>query len=275
MPKFFTFVLIVFFALPGFCQEETIKEPITPGGGHVIIRNNPDAVPNNAPDAVEPDAAQAGDPSAQPSDTQVPVNLTEDEMLVEEAQFERQKQLDSIQAVQNNTEPLTQPKNPLEEIKKLGHEQIDAAAMMDDKVLAILQDVLKQGTMGKLPEADVKNMIKEKVKGSFLERVFIRFPSLLSISSDILRDKDALSGMIGIMRRKQDLKTYGFIWLAIFICGLLTKRKLVKPKWRFWKRFRWKFTINTCFSALSFYIFYSYFSLEIQPTLNIFAKHWF
>lgn len=262
MPKFFTFVFIAFFALPGLCQEETIKEPIIPGGGHVIIRNNPDAVPNTPPETTAPDA-------------EVPVSLTEEEMLVEEAQLDRQKQLDSIQAVQNNTEPLTQPMNPLDEIKKLGHEQIDAAAMMDDRVLAILQDVLKQGTMGKLAEADVKNMIREKVKGSFLEKVLKRFPSLLNISSDILRDKDALSGLIGIMRRKEDLKTYGIIWIVLFFFGLFIKFKLVKPKWRFWKRFRWKFTINTCISALSFYLFYSYFSVELKPTIDIFAKHWF
>ncbi len=254
MPKFLTILFIAILSLPGFGQEETNVEPLTPGGGHVIIQNNPDVPAPEAP---------------------VEEVLSDDEMIVEEAEIDRQKQLDALQAAHAKAQPLVEPVNPLDEIKKLGHEQIDAAAMMDDKVLAILQDVLKQGTMGKIPEIEVKNMIKEKTKGTFAERVFKRFPSLLNISTDVLRDKDALSGMIGVMRRKQDLKTYGIIWLVILISGLFIKKKLVKPKWPFWKRFRTKLVINTCLSALSFYIFYSYFSEELQPTINIVAKHWF
>lgn len=250
MPKFLIVLFLVLFVLPGFAQEGNDG-----GGGKVIIRETPVS-------ETEPDPAINTGPD-------------EDQAFIDAAEADRAEQLERTKAVETATEPIAQAKNPLEEIHKLGYEQINAAALMDDKVIAILQQTIRDGAMSQASDEDLKKMIKEKSKGTWLEKVFRRFPKLLSISSDIIRSKEAIPGLLGIMTRKDDLKTYGYVWVVIFIFGIYIKGKLVKPKWSFGRRFKWKFCINLILSSISLGVFYALFGEEIGPSLSIIGKHLF
>jgi hypothetical protein len=263
MLNFFFLSILISLSLPGFAQEGTVKEPLSANGGRVIIQGAPPA-PEPAP--TETPAAAATAP-ANPAD----IN---EEADVQELEADRQKRLEKINVIEATTAPLAEPTlNPLEEIKRLGHKQIDAAAMLDERVLAILQKTLKTGVMSKLPPEEVKKLIQEKFKNSVLGGILTKFPIVLNILVDLMRDKEALAGLLGIMIRKPDLKEYGYICLALFVFGLFVKSRIIKPKWPFFKRLRYSMSVSLVLTSISFYLFYSYFGTEIGPTIAVISKH--
>lgn len=251
MPKIFLVLFFILFALPGFAQEDNDG-----GGGRVIIRETPPSETHETAPAAE-------------------IIPNEDEVLIQEAEAARLKRMEQVKAIEVVTAPIAEAKNPIQQIQELGHKQLDAAALMDDRVVVILQDTIRSGAMAKSSDEETKKFLKDKAKGTWAEGLLRRFPKLLSITADIVRSKEAMPGLLGIMLRKEDLKTYGYIWLGIFIFGLFIKGRLVKPKWEYWRRFRWKFTISLILSCLNFGIFYFFFSEELAPTFEIIGKHLF
>lgn len=230
------FVILIFLSLlclPGFTQEDKALEPISAGGGRIIIRG-----------ALEQDSGALG------------------------------AQQKNIKLVETVSDPIANPlKNPLEEIRQLGFEQITAASLMDEKVLAILQRILKEHPFSSLSPDEVKALILERSKGSVVADVLKRFPKLLDLAVDLIRDEKAIPGLLGIFSRKNDLKSYGYIWLVIFIFGLFIKSRVIKPKWAFKKRFLYGLAFSLLLSSFSLYIFYSLFSEELSPTLSLVAKN--
>lgn len=269
MPKILFVLIFVLMSLPGFPQEGTesstsapeptptsqTKEALSPDGGTVTIRPGSDSAVEDA--SVDPAAP----------------TLSEDE-AIRELEIARQKQLEKMQMIQKTTEPLAKPiKNPLKEIQALGHKQLNAVALLDAKVLAILQRLIKEGQMSRITPEALNAQIYEKVKGSFWEKVLRKYPVLVDIFVEVIRSKEALGGLLGIFVRKEDLKTYGYLWLAIFVFGALIKNRLIKPKWPFKKRFAFSMTISLFLTVATLAIFYNFFSEELNPTLAIIGKH--
>ena len=253
MPKFFFLFILISLSLPGVAQEEIVKEALSENGGQVTIRKSPDVSPKD--------------------ELSTPTTPPNEDSDIREIENARQKNLEKMKLVETATKPLADPVlNPIEEMQRLGHKQLDAAALMDAKVLAIMQKTLRAGLLSNLPAEEVRKMILEKVKGSHLEGVFNRFPKLLEFCVEMVRDKEALSGLMGIMMRKDDMKTYGYMWLGIFLFGLFLKYRIIKPQWPFFKRFRYSMSVNAVLSIISLYVFYSFFAKELEPTMSIISK---
>ena len=215
-----------------------------------------------------------GAPEQSNEHIEVQVPVVEENSDVVELEAIRAAQQKKIKMVETAAEPLAKPlRNPLEEMKKLGYEQISAAALLDDKVLAILQRTLKERPVASLSVEKVKAMILEKTQGTFMADVFERFPRILHFVVDFVRDEKAVPGLLGILTRKDDLKSYGYFWLVIFVFGLFIKSRLIKPKWVFKKRFLYSLSFSLVLSSVSLYIFYSLFSEEITPTLSVIARN--
>lgn len=198
--------------------------------------------------------------------------INDDEATIEELESSRHDRLEKVQAIQETTEAI-QNMNPLEQIQALGYKQLDAAALMDKKVQVILQKMFSDGLMNNQSPEVVREMILDKASGSFWEKLFKRYPKILDIFVDILRDREAFPGLIGIMGKSEDLKTYFYIWLAIIVFGILIRKKYIKKKWPFMKRFFVRTSINLSLSVVSLYIFYKMFQVEVGPTVRIIAKH--
>lgn len=167
------------------------------------------------------------------------------------------------------------PLTALEKIHNLGYEELNAKTLMDPKVVAILKEEIDQGLMAALPEAEVKAHLMLQVKGSRLESFLKKNPKILNAMVDFLRNKEALGGLLGIVARKNDLKKYGYFWLLMFTLTLLFKYRVIKPEWKFGKRFRWSMATNLVMSGICFYVFYGFFSRELTPTFQIIGKHFF
>lgn len=246
----------LFLTLPGFGQEgsePSDTQVSSPESGKVIIRETP--------------------PSEEPPAAPV---ATEEDAELAELEAIRQKQLEKAKMIEKTTDPLKDPLgNPAEQLMKLTKGQVSAAMLMDDKIQAALSRLFSDGYMSRASREETVKLIQTRAKGSFFEKLFRWFPSLLQISVDVIRDAQAMPGLIKIMGRKDDLKTFGYIWLAVFIFGMLVKNRLVKPKWPFLKRRLYSFCISFPLNIVTIYVFYTMFSQELAPTLAIVAKHWF
>jgi hypothetical protein len=262
MLKTLTLILFLSFTLSGFGQEGEESSPAaptaTPEGGRVIIRET--------------------SPAAHSPETQATTEdrLEDDEADLAALEEARQKQLEKAKLIEQSTDPLKDPLgNPTQQLLKLTKGQISAAMLMDDKIQAALTRIFSEGHMSRASREETVQLLQAKTKGSFMEKMFLWFPSLLQISVDVVRDSFAMPGLIKILTRKDDLKTFGYIWLAVFIFGMLIRNRLVKPKLSFFKRRIYSLSISLPLNILTLYIFYSMFGEEITPTLEIMARHWF
>jgi hypothetical protein len=263
MPNYFLVFLLFFLGLPCYSQGDLEKEPISSGGGRVIIRGGDTPVPS-APAQIN------NSEQVQPS---IAVPEENEDSSIAELESARTKHYEQMKMVEKSVEPLKDPVlNPIDEIKKLGHKQLDFNALLDKRVMVILRDAFKDGLLGHLPEAEVKKIIIEKMKGTRLESVVELFPRLLPFFVDLARDKYVFHSLLTLFERREDLKTYAYIWLVIFIFGLLVKKRLVKPKWGFFRRFRWNMTINFFLTLISFSVFYFMFPIEVDPILKVILK---
>ncbi len=269
MPKFFFFFLLI--CLPGFGQEDLEKQPLSQGGGRVIIKGGASAN-TPQPDSPTPSTSSPEQPQAPASDSFSEPSNNEDSAIAE-LELARKKQLEKMKMIEKSVEPLKSPMlNPIEEIKKLGHKQLDLDALLDKRVLVILKEAFKDGILGHLPEEEVRKIIKDKIKHNFLGSITRMFPKVLDFLVDLARDKHVFHGLIALIERRDDLKTYGYIWLVIFIFGLLVKRRLVKPKWTFLRRLRWNMSINLFLSLISISVFYFMFSIELDPFIKVLSQ---
>jgi hypothetical protein len=257
------FILILFFFLPlsGRGQEEVVKEPLSENGGRVIIKNS--AGPNEAP---APQVAPPPDPAV----------IDPDNTGTAELEMERKKNMERALKNQQIAEAVAKPVlSPLEEIEKLGHKSLDIKALLDVKVIAIFQKSMREGLMSSMTQDQVKSMILDMTKDSnpFAHKIFVGFPRFLDFIADFLRDKEAFPSLLGILARKDDLKSYGYIWIAIFLLSLYIKTRIIKPKWHFLRRMYWSFCITLVMTTFSLFIFNSFFSEEIAPTISLITKH--
>jgi hypothetical protein len=254
----FIFTLFLLLPLSGRSQGEVVKEPLSENGGKVIIQNSPAPSEAPAPQVTPPD----------------PAVIDPDNTGTAELEMERKKNMQRALRNQQAAEAVAKPiLSPLEEIEKLGHKTLDMKALLDVKVIAVFQKSLREGLMSSMTHEQLKSMILEKSKDSFAHQIFVGFPKFLDFIADILRDKEAFPGLLGILARKEDLKSYGYIWIAIFLLSLYIKSRIIKPKWHFARRMYWSFCITLVMTTISLYIFNSYFSDEIAPTISIVMKH--
>lgn len=159
------------------------------------------------------------------------------------------------------------------ELKKIGHHDLTVMSFTDERVIKILQRVLEDNPLKKAPREEVRQMIRLKVKGHILEGILNR-PRVLETLVEIMKHPVALSRLLGIFLRKEELKTYMYIWLGILIFGSLIKRIYVTSRWEGLERFIISFGISLMLTFASLTVFYQMFYHELSPTVEIITDQW-
>lgn len=198
----------------------------------------------------------------------------DDEAFIENAEKDRRNQVEAAlkieEARQNTTEVVaTIP----DELKKLGVETINAAALMDERVVKVLIKMMKESGQRKSSPELVRSMILEKAKGSGAERFLRRNPRVLNCLVDIIRDEKAMSSAIGLFLRKGDLKLYFFIWIGFLVLGWILKKIIINEEWDRSKRIFAGIAVSLLMSAISVYTFYKIFESELSPAVAIISRH--
>lgn len=197
----------------------------------------------------------------------------EDKHLQElEAQRRRQMEMavkldESRQNLQNTTY------NAVEELKKLGHENITAASLLDEKVVKIVRKLLVDSPIRQMPREKVKALILDKSKDNALGPFLLETPKALDFLTDVLMDKEALPALMGIFLRKDDLKYYFYLWVGFVIFGYLFKRFFVPVEWVGWKSITASIAINLVVAGLCLTVFYRTFNDELDPLLRVIGTY--
>ncbi len=165
--------------------------------------------------------------------------------------------------------------DPVAELKKLGHENISPEIFLDEKVIPIFTRVFKENHLKNQPRDLVRETVLQKFQGHPLEKFFKRFPKVLEIFVDLLRDPDAFPSMLQILKRKNDLKRYGYIILAMMIALFFLKRKFIPKTIPFYKRIPLSLLVSLIFMIFSMGFFYYTFQAEAGPTVKVITSHLF
>jgi hypothetical protein len=253
------FLALVFFLFTCAAYPQDQDTDSSPYGGRVII-NETQETPEDDSSAVDSSAVESSDDA----------ELQELERL----KLEHQKK---VQKIQESAEVMAKPlgDDPAQQLLKLTKGQLTALSLTDEKVLALVSRLFAEGQLNQGPREETRKFLQEKVKGSWGEKIFELFPSFLEIATDILRDTQAMPGLIKIITRKNDLKNFFYIWLSIVIFGILIKGKVKKMKTSPKSKAIMKMVLNLMLSLSSMAVFYSLFKEELTPSLRIMAQHWF
>lgn len=260
--KFLVLSLMVVFSLPGLCQEGEPQRPEDlPQRVHVI--NSP---PAESPPAENPNQV-----------TEEPLADNPEEATVDELTREKERASQGIRDANEATEKIKeQIFNGPEELAKLGYDTLDGAALMDEKVIKIVQKMMDNSPLKGASRKEVVNLMLEKLQGQPGEDFLKNNPRLLYVFADILRDDKAMPAVIGILARRDDLKIYLIIWVSLLIAGFVIKRFYFKKqkKWSPTKRFVMGVALNLSITVVSFSIFYNMFEKELSPAGKIIVQHW-
>lgn len=165
----------------------------------------------------------------------------------------------------------------VEQLEKQSAERLDKLKKTAPQEIALATDsiksIIEQTDFSKFRTHELREMIRGQMKDRPLGKLFETFPKLLDVVVDIVRDKKALLGLVGIMDRREDLKQFSLICLVLFIISLYLRRIFLKPVWNFFVRIIARLTFSFGLTALTIYIFYQMFQKEVDPTLEILKRH--
>lgn len=198
----------------------------------------------------------------------------EDIDLAEEAMKYRKTQ----QRAQQNIQKANEAFMIHEQLQQLTKDGWSSAKVMDKKVLEVLQKLLATGVLSNQPREQLRAHLLEKMKGSRAEPLLKRFPVLVEIMTDLMRDKEALPGLIRVLGQRDALRKYMIIWVAIFIFSFIFRRKVIKPsveEMGFIKRNLISLSVTIFFTTISTLIFYFMFKPDVHPTFAIVGRHLF
>lgn len=163
--------------------------------------------------------------------------------------------------------------NPLAELKKLGHENVTFASLMDERVVKLVQKMLRESHLKKLPREEVKKLITDRARGSMMEGILKSKPRILEAMVDVMQDEKAMGNLVGIFLRKDDLKIYFYVWLALMITGFLIRKFYINKKWKGIERTLIGLTFTLFLTGISLTVFYQIFHEELSPTAKILVGH--
>jgi hypothetical protein len=267
--KSFFFCLVLLMSLPAFTQEDS---PVRPEDleqrVHVIGGSRQLESPQENP-SQNPTIEQA------PAEAAPVATGNEDEDLIHNLEAERRKSVETALKLEQAKNNITEAAfNAPEELKKLGYNTITATALMDEKVVKVVKKMMEQSTLKNATNEEVRTLILDKAKGSFMEGYLKKHPKVTDTFVEILRDEKAMSSLVGIFLRRGDLKLYAGFWFGLMILAWLLKKMFFKKNWTPGKRFGMGLLVSVCVTTTSLTIFYNMFSNEISPMAKIVIKNW-
>lgn len=164
--------------------------------------------------------------------------------------------------------------NAAAELQKLGHESINARALADKRVILLIKRMLEHSRIDEVSPEVVKGLINEKLKDSLLGSFLKSNPRIFSLLVDIMRDKRALVGLVEILIRRDDLKSYIHFWIAFLIAAWLLKKATFKKGWGRYRTLLMGMLVSLIITSVSLSVFYNTFHKELSPTLEIISRHW-
>lgn len=199
----------------------------------------------------------------------------DDDQLLEKLEADRRKQTEAAVKLNQVSERVqSSVLSAPEQLKKLGYDTVTPGALLDKKVVKLVQKMMAESTLKNASHDEVRKLILDKAKGKPVEGFLNNSPKVVNLIVDILRDPKALSSLVGLFLRRDDLKMYFFIWLGLMITAWAIKKFTFNKKWPRGKTFVLGLMVSLTATTISMTTFYHIFHAELSPTAEIVVKHW-
>lgn len=159
------------------------------------------------------------------------------------------------------------------ELKKLGYDSINAKALTDKRVILLIKRMHSESHLMEASSSDVKALIEDRFQDTYLKSFLLSHPRIYNLLVDILRDKDALMGLIDIALRQNDVKSFLHFWIAFLIAIWLLKKALFSKAWSLKKTMLFGFFVSALVTTVSVGVFYNTFKKELTPIIKIISRH--
>ncbi|MES2527029.1 MAG: hypothetical protein V4598_08070 [Bdellovibrionota bacterium] len=189
---------------------------------------------------------------------------------LEKAREDRQKSLEQVSKVADATEKAF---DPITELKKLGYDSFTPASLMNKDAVALLERTLKEARMHTIPPELLKEKVHEAFKGHPIEGYLKNNPKAVDFIVDVMRDEKAVVSGLHIMKDKDRLKTYLYVWIVIMFFAYFTRKLFVSKYWNKWLRGIASFAFSVTISVISLSAFCLIFEEEMKPLLTIIKRY--
>ncbi|HXH30769.1 MAG TPA: hypothetical protein VNJ01_08135 [Bacteriovoracaceae bacterium] len=166
-----------------------------------------------------------------------------------------------------------EPYNANYELKKIGYRALDVSALLDPKVIRILIRAMEETSLHEVPKAEMRKLILSKTKDDTFKAFLAKYPKILDIMVDLLRDRRAMPNFLSILLRKKDLELFLLACLGVLILGILVEKFLFPKSWTSFQKFVMDTTLSFAMGAVTTTLFYKMFQAELSPTLEIIKFH--
>jgi hypothetical protein len=120
---------------------------------------------------------------------------------------------------------------------------------------------------------EVKKVLRAKVAGKPMAKIFRLFPPSLEMAVDLVRDDKAILGLLRMAKREKEIMNFTGIWVVLVISFWMLKKRIAPKTVSFRRRFVFKTALTILGSMISFSIFYIMFGDDLDPTLSIIFRH--
>ncbi len=197
----------------------------------------------------------------------------EDENLSQQIEQEKKQQIQAAVRLNEQKEKAADlTVSVLEKVKSAATSDFD---FMDEKARTHIKKMIEESKIWEQSPDQIRRLIMLNVKGKPMEKVFQTFPKFLDVAVAFMRDREALSGLIDFLGKKEELKIYGLLWIGMMILGWVLRKLVVSKTRASGKNFFFKMTVNLLLSIVSIVVFYNMFEKEIGPTVSIIKQHLF
>ncbi len=135
-----------------------------------------------------------------------------------------------------------------------------------------LEEMSKVNLFSRYSPEEMREILKEKSKGNFMENVFQKFPSFEDFLSHWFVSEDALPNFISIFKDK-GYKDFMIKSLVIFIIGVILISLLLRKETRIFIRFFQKTILMSLLSLGLLFFFYFSYQLKLDPTVELIKEH--
>lgn len=136
----------------------------------------------------------------------------------------------------------------------------------------MVKGLLQDNPMSKMSHQGLKSFLQQRIKDTKYEKVFSKFPKLLDILVELIRDNDALPSLMSMLDEQEKMLTYSYIVIGVIIFSIILNIFMFANAGIF-KRILFKIFMTVSVPLLNLIIFYLMFKKHLDPTISIIKKY--
>lgn len=201
--------------------------------------------------------------------------VADDEKVLDEmeaSRIERQKKLDALSKLgQEPKDNLTL--DPDEQLDKMGMGSFNPKKLLSPENLAATEKLLLEAKLHERSPEEVRESIRTSFKGSGFGNYLERHPGAMNFVVDFMRDEKAVLSGVRILKDRDRLKTYLYIWIVLMFAAYYTKRLFISSFWPRPTRVFAAVLFSLTVSTISLSAFFLVFHEETRPIAALIRKH--